>query len=178
MHKIILTLYILLVSFGAFASEQTINPKEIKPYFGDKEALGSGTLYFWGFKIYDAALWSDTKKDWDINKKLALRLKYARDISSKDLVDTSIEEIARLKDRDEKTLLRYNKILAKIFPSVKEGDTITAVNIPEKSKVVFYHNSKKIGEHSEKRFAYDFFSIWLAPETKAAELRGKLLGFE
>lgn len=178
MRKIILFVLITLFSFSVSASEKVSNPKEVKKYFGEKAPLGTGTLYFWGFKVYDAAFWSETKEDWDIDKKFILRLKYARDFTSESLVDTSIEEIARLKDRDEKTLSRYNEVLTKVFPSVKKGDTITAVNSPKNSAVIFYHNGKKIGEHTEKRFAYDFFSIWLDPETKAAELRGKLLGLE
>ena len=176
MHKIITAVLAALLIFSPLAA-QSKTPSEVAKYFGNKKPLGTGTLYWFGFKIYDAAYWSDFK-GFDVDKKFLLRLTYGRTIKGAELVDTSIEEIERIRDRDDKTLERYRTILTKIFPNVKEGDVIAAVNVPEENKIVFYFNGKKIGEHAEKMFAYDFFSIWLDPETKAASLRGKLLGLE
>ncbi len=173
MRKLLIVI-LLLLPFQVFAGQEK-NPPEIAKYFGNAQALGKGSFNWFLFKLYDGKLWSENKP-WKMSGKFALRLEYSRDISSADLVMTSLDEIKRLRNADDKKLKRYGKMLAKVFPEVKKGDTIAAINLPGENKVAFYHNGKLKGELDGGDFAVDFFSIWLDPNTQASVMREQLIG--
>lgn len=76
------------------------------------------------FHIYDGALWVENPP-WNFDQKFALTLFYQRDISKKEFIDTSIEELRRYySDIDEKEQgyrsqlhdMSYNKKLCIMTP--------------------------------------------------------------
>ena len=126
-----------------------------------------------GFAIYDARLWR-SGEHWQSDAPYALELTYRRNISASRLVSTSIEEMMRLGEKDEQRLRQWRSELEKVFPSVREGDTIVGLHEPGRGARFFY-NGKPSGSVQDAELAAAFFAIWLDPRTKAPELRARLL---
>lgn len=163
-------IFVLLIMAPLFCyGTESGTPPEVAKYFSDKPPLGKGSFSWYGLKIYDGRLWSKDDK-WSYNSSFALTLTYARDIDSEDLINNSITEMRRIDGIDDAKLNTYRRYLEKVFPDVKEGDTITAIYFPHE-KVIFFHNGTASGEVADKNFGKDFLNIWLSPKTKAKELQ-------
>lgn len=134
---------------------------------------GSGEMRWFGFAIYGAKLWR-SGETWRSDAPYALELSYRRNISAEQLVETSIEEIARLGEKDEQRLRQWRVALAQVFPAVRESDTIVGVHEPGRG-ARFFHNGRQTGRIDDAALASAFFAIWLDPRTKAPDLRARLL---
>ncbi len=105
----------------------------------------------------------------------AFVIEYARHFSGARLAATSVSEMRRLQLADEAQLKRWDAELARIFPDIEAGQTITGVNLPGQG-VRFLHQGKPIGSIDDPAFGRAFFGIWLNEQTRAAALRNQLLG--
>jgi hypothetical protein len=137
-------------------------------------SLGQGELRWFGLKVYRAALWVGGAR-YSPDQPFALALTYARDIPGERLVATSLSEMERLGWGDAASLARWRVELERVFPDVREGDTIVGVNLPGRG-ARFFHQGRSLGEVADQEFARAFFAIWLDPRTRAPELRAQLLG--
>lgn len=156
----------LCVALGAHASPL--------PHLSGYEAVGSGTLRFLGLRIYDATLWSPGGS-WAATQPFALELRYARSFDGAAIAKRSIEEIRAQRRLPDATLARWEAQLAAIFPDVRDGDRLIGVRTPG-AGASFYRGIQPIGRIDDERLAEAFFDIWLAPATRAPELRARLLG--
>jgi Chalcone isomerase-like len=138
---------------------------------------GTATLRVLLFKVYDATLWSSAEKTNPLEETapFALDITYALAVKRDDLVDTSIQEMTRLRNPNAATLSRWSASLKSVFPSVVSGDRLLGVSIPGKG-VRFYHNGKLTGEVTDSAFSEAFFAIWLDSNTKKPDVRRALLG--
>jgi hypothetical protein len=138
---------------------------------------GTATLRVLLFKVYDATLWSSAEKTNPLEEPapFALDITYALAVKRDDLVDTSIQEMTRLRNPNAATLSRWSASLKSVFPSVAAGDRLLGFSTPGKG-VRFYHNGKLTGEVSDTAFSDAFFAIWLDSNTKKPDVRRALLG--
>lgn len=135
---------------------------------------GQGEARWWGFKLYDAALWIDGRR-WSWQRPFALALRYSRSFSRGELVDASLKEIERLFEPERDSLVRWRGELEQAFDDVGEGDRLTGIFSPGVG-VTFYRNDDQIRRIDDERLARHFFSIWLDPRTRSPGLRARLLG--
>jgi hypothetical protein len=139
------------------------------------QKVGGGTLRFIGMKIYDAELWA--KPGFDVNKfteqPFVLKLTYARSLVGKLIAERSDKEIRQLGLADEMRRKVWLEQMIKLFPDVKQGDSLAAVYIPGKS-LTMLRNDALLGEIGDPEFARAFVSIWLHPDTSAPDLRKAL----
>jgi hypothetical protein len=91
------------------------------------------------------------------------------------LVSTSVSEMERLGWSDEGLLARWRSELERVFPDVREGETVVGVSLPGRG-AHFFHQGRSLGEVADPEFARAFFGIWLDPRTRVPGLREKLLG--
>lgn len=138
---------------------------------------GSGTLHWFGIKIYEAKLFAPGQLDPAqlSNRAFALELTYARDFSGKSIADKSIDEIKRLTFGNAEKRQNWQLQMQAIFPNVRTGDRIRGVHRPG-AGVSFFHNDKPIGSIEDPEFTQAFFAIWLDPKTAKPSLRRELLG--
>lgn len=125
---------------------------------------------FW--KLYDIQLYSADGTYIENTFPVALSITYARDITSSQLVQSTLDEWKRL------SLVykpQWTDQLQQIFPSVKSKDKIDFV-VNATGHNQFYFNHKLIGEISDPEFSQAFLAIWLSPETREPELRKKITG--
>ncbi len=74
----------------------------------------------------------------------------------------------------EAQLQRWEPELRRVFPDVKEGDSIVGVHYPGRG-AAFYHRGRATGEVVDAEFARLFFAIWLDPRSRSPSLRAALL---
>lgn len=137
-------------------------------------AVGSGTLRYLGFKIYDGSLWTATGR-WQPDAPYALELVYARNFDGDDIARRSVQEIAAQRDVNDATLARWESQMRALFPDVREGSRLTGLRVPGQG-VIYFDGSRRIGSIADEAFADAFFDIWLGPKTSAPKMRKKLLG--
>ncbi len=145
--------------------------KEIAPEW---RALGKGELRWFGLALYEASLWVSGKR-FEAAQPFALSLRYARNIPRSKLVSSSMSEMRRLGHADESQLKDWQQHLERVFPDVKEGETIVGVSVPGRG-ARFFHNGRSTGEVNDADFAQAFFAIWLDERTHSPDLRAQLLG--
>ena len=139
---------------------------------------GSGALRFFGFKAYDAYLWSAgaARSNPLTDKSLfALEIVYNTGIKAEEIVNVSLIEMARLRKLTDGQIKTWTADMQRFFPNVAQGDRLTGVQLP-KVGTRFFFNSRLVGEINDPAFGDAFFAIWLDEGTKRAELRRALLG--
>ena len=85
--------------------------------------LGQGNFRWFGFKLYDATLYTQQGQPFDWAQPFALSLRYARDIPSAKIVETSLEEMQRY-GLPENRRTSWREALAAAIPDVQQGDEI------------------------------------------------------
>lgn len=173
MIKILSQLALAFVLSSSVANAQTALWQQDLP---QAKVLGSGDLRWFGLHIYSAKLWAESAT-FDAKAKFALELTYQRNISRERFVDTSIDEIKRLRGDaiNPEVLHRWKMHMEKAFTDVKTGDQLIGVNLP-KIGCRFYNRDKLLAEIKDTEFADAFFSIWFDPRSKDSGLRKQLTG--
>ena len=169
MKRLGLSLLLLCVMHVAQAM-----PEVLREQGGSWRALGQGTMRWFGLALYTAELWT-SQLAYDPASPFALKLTYARSFSGVRIASASVDEMRRIGIRDEAQLVRWQGVMDKLFPDVREGDTLTGVNLPGRG-VAFYRGDTLLGEVNEPAFAAAFFGIWLDPRTREPGLRLQLIG--
>ena len=135
---------------------------------------GETVMRFFGMKVYDVRLWTQ-KKPFSHAEPFAIELVYDLAIKGKDIADRSVKEMRTQGAGNESKLRRWGAEMAKIFPDIKNGDTLIGVSVPGK-EARFYNHEKLIATIPDPEFAKAFFDIWLSEKTSVPALRQKLLG--
>ena len=138
---------------------------------------GSGVLRFFGFKAYDAYLWSSGGNTNPLlgNLPFALEIEYSTSLRAEEIVNVSLVEMARVRRLSEEQVKTWNQEMQRSFPSVKPGDRLLGVQVPA-AGTRFFHNGRLVSEINDPAFGNAFFAIWLDEQTKRPELRRDLLG--
>ncbi len=157
------------------SQENFFNLSEISENLSKPSRLGVHNLTVWGFKVYNIQLLSETKK-FSYQNKFAIVINYQRDFAKNNLIEKSIEEIARINEIKDLGLLKiYQNKLEEIFFDVKKGDRKTAFFDP-KNGVKLYFNGKFVGEIKDLIFAKRFVDIWLSDKSSYPQMTMDILG--
>ena len=167
---------LMIAAIAAAAPAPAPAPPAMVPAATAWHYRGSGTLRWFGFRIYDAMLWSEQRSAAiDTTQHFALMLTYHRNISSTRLVDTTLEEMQRLGSADSEQQQGWLAQLQQSFPDVRTGDAIVGLNHPDVG-VSFYHNGEMTATIADPTFAAAFFAIWFDPRSREPELQAALMG--
>jgi hypothetical protein len=159
---------------SASGSGQT--PAHVRKYVGDVPLAGTGRLTWYGFPVYDAALYASARFDLanPTAQSFVLELTYARRLDGKGIAEASRDEIERLGFGSEAERARWHEQMLKLFPNVEKGRRLAGVNMPG-AGARFYFDGEFLGSIDDPAFARAFFAIWLDERTKAPQLRESLL---
>lgn len=132
-------------------------------------------LSFLGFKLYDIEL-ERQEKTFSYNQKLAIKIKYNRSFSKKELVETSIDEICRINSIKRSDIEKlYQSRFEQLFVDVKKGDEKIAVFDPNFG-LELYYNGKLTEKINDPIFAKRFIDIWLSDKARFTKVRNILIG--
>ena len=151
-------------------------PAHVRKYVADVRLAGTGRLTWFGFHVYDAALF--VPPGFGLANASAqpfvLELTYARRLDGKAIAEASRDEIERLGFGTEAQRLRWHEQMLKLFPNVEKGRRLAGVNVPG-GGARFYFDGQFVGSIDDPEFARAFFAIWLDERTRAPQLRENLL---
>ena len=170
-RNILALMLLFLMPMGA---EALMLPEQVARDFPNLRLAGEGRLRWFGLNIYDATLWISGAR-WTGKQEFALDIRYARDIKSRRLVQTSADEMRRLGFGDERRLGKWVEEMTRVIPDVKKGEHLTGVNRPG-AGAEFYYQGQAIGSIADPEFARAFFAIGLDARTREPELRQSLIG--
>jgi len=145
-------------------------PSELAPLIEAERPAGCSEyrLLFWDF--YRAELWTDAR---DLpGEAYGLSLTYRSKFSRDELVEASIDEMARISGRPEADFDAARAEMARTFRDVVPGDRITAWRAAP-GRVIFFVNGAEMGALTQD--AELFLSIWLGEKTRHPEGRMALL---
>ena len=161
------------LAFGKYIS--FLDPKSefiISKYLGKKFLIGSANYSFLFWDIYDAELYSTSKK-YNSNE-LAIILKYNRSIDKETLIRETINDIKQQKSISNQQEEKWKSLLESIYIDTKTNKKFIAIKINNKS--IFYYNNKKLHESFDEEFNQLFFDIWLRSNSKNPDFTRTLLG--
>lgn len=152
-------------------------PAELQDVLPNAKLIGQTRLSVWGFKIYDARLWSPPGLNAGnfASQPLALELAYLRDFTAADIVERSLKEMRRSASVPATQAQQWTAEMLRVFPDVKAGDRVVFLHRPGVS-ASFWLNGRPVGEIADPEFARLFFGIWLSPQTSEPAMRLALLG--
>jgi Chalcone isomerase-like len=164
----------------AIANNSTTLPPELAAEFPGARLQGHGRLRFLGLRVYDAKLWVGTQAITDNTANLtslpfALELDYERNLKGKQVAARSLEEMKRQGDIPDDTAKRWLATMETLFPDIKKGDRLSALNVPGMG-ARFFMNGTLRGDVRDADFVRVFFGIWFSPKTSEPALREALLG--
>ncbi len=179
---IILLIFLLIFSKSVLAGQVFKIPEVVHKYYKNPVLMGQSSLYYWGFHIYDVKM-IVASSDLGSTSLLksggnsSLHVKYFRDIARQELIDSSIEEMQRVK-RGGFTIPegRYISYLESIYGDVKDGDIKIAVKTQK--GLDLYHNDRFMGSVDDIVFANLFFDMWLGTKAKHQNIRKELLNID
>src|ERR1700677_3285738 len=90
-----LLIYIMAVFYCTVALAGVQKPSEITPYINAVQSYGEGVYSQFLIKCYDASLWTDAKQ-WSMNVKFALSLRYRIHFTTQEIVQRSIAEMQHI----------------------------------------------------------------------------------
>lgn len=137
---------------------------------------GSARLRFFGFEVYDSALWvaPGFKAANYGQSALILELSYLRGLDGRAIAKRSIAEMRRAGPITAEQEQRWLAAMQQSFPDVKAGDHITGVHNPL-TGARFWFNGLARAPINDAEFSRLFFGIWLSPATSEPALRSALL---
>lgn len=134
---------------------------------------GTGVFSWSVFRFYRASLFQSGPMDG--HHPYALDLLYLRNLSAHQIVQTSIEEMLRLRPECQGATDAWGQSLANIIPDVGLSDRLIGVFEPGQG-VSFYSGHQLLGQIHSELFADAFGAIWLDEKTQSPSLRAALLG--
>ncbi|WP_158585632.1 chalcone isomerase family protein [Pseudooceanicola sediminis] len=135
--------------------------------------LGQARFTWLGIHIYDAALWSSAARfDWAA--PMALQLTYAMGIDGDDLLDTSMDEIARV-EGPSADLPQLKQQLARCMGTVDSGDRYVAASDGD-DHLRMWLNGRQTCDVSHPGIKRRFLGIWLGDDTRSPRLSRRLRG--
>jgi Chalcone isomerase-like len=171
MRIVLFQLRVWAMTFLLCATSFAGETRSIDQVFSPVKLQGSGRLTWWGFSVYDAALYRSTSLT---SPEFALDLRYQKSFKGVSIANRTTEEMKRI-GVPEAQAVSWGKQLAGFMPNVESGQNLTAVYTPNQG-TIFYHEGKQIAQIPGVDFPKAFFGIWLDQKTSAPKLREQLLG--
>ncbi len=169
------TLTALTIAVVCTAAHAQAAPREVETEFAAPNLQGQHTARFWGFRLFNAELWTPKAGDFSLDQEFALSLNYLYPFSKEVLARSSVEEIARVEGSSPEDHARLERKLVDCLVDVDKGTRITGV-AEAANRLVMYVNGRKSCTISYPNLRKRFFGIWLAPTSRDARGAKKLRG--
>ena len=136
----------------------------------DAELRGTAIFRYLGFPIYRARLFTSDGAPLDWQRDFGLELKYLRNVSQKDIVESTLREMKR-----SGKVLPVRDQLVRCFDDVGKGDRYLAVT-DGPDRIGFWRNGKRVCTLSYPQITQRFMAIFLGDNTRSKSFTRKLKG--
>ena len=134
------------------------------------EQRGEATFRFLGFPIYKARLFTQGGQPLDWSQDFGLELTYQRQLSQSDLVEATLQEMARMGNA-----LPIRDQLQKCYQPVEVGDSYLAVS-DGPDRLTFWRRGVPVCTLSQEAIKTRFMEIFLGKNSRSAGFTRALLG--
>lgn len=169
------TLAAILVAVICTAANAQAAPREVETEFTAPNLQGQHTARFWGFRLFNAELWTQKAGEFSFDQEFALSISYLYPFTKEVLARSSVEEIARVEGGAPEDHAKLEQQLMGCLVDVDKGTRITGV-AEAANRLVMYVNGRKSCSISYPNLRKRFFGIWLAPTSRDARGAQKLRG--
>ncbi len=170
-----LRIIVLVLSlFPALPTHAETPPNEVRQSVKNPGAVGQVVFRWFGVPLYEATLFTPSRRAFDWSTPLALQLVYARDISGKALIDATLSELDRIEGRQ----VDHREIGVKLtgcFRDVRDGDTYVAI-ADAADRIGFWLNGTRVCEFRHAGAKQRILGIWLSDDSRSARLARRLRG--
>ncbi|WP_170571282.1 hypothetical protein [Ruegeria atlantica] len=157
-------LSVALLTPGGLSASSGLNTLD------DAQLRGTATFRYLGFPLYDAQLFTSGGAAFNWSQDFGLELTYRRNLTQKALVNSTLDEMARIGRpapvRDQ---------LQTCFKAVNKGDRYLAVS-DGPDAVSFWLNGRKTCTMTYPGIKRSFMSVFLGENTRSAAFTQKLRG--
>lgn len=176
---LIVFLGLVIVPGRTLANEDS--PSQIHNW-NDWPVVGQAQLSWLFFDVYQSQLLSP-KGEYLVSQDvtphpIALRIKYQRDISRKQLLDATAEQWQKMGYSRVKNS-NWIEALSDIFPSIEDGDELVYVTDGSSGTFYFHRDTQRmlnVGSIQDEELNDAFLAIWLSPKSEYPQLRAQLIG--
>lgn len=176
---LIVFLGLVIVPGRTLANEDS--PSQIHNW-NDWPVVGQAQLSWLFFDVYQSQLLSP-KGEYLVSQDvtphpIALRIKYQRDISRKQLLDATAEQWQKMGYSRVKNS-NWIEALSDIFPSIEDGDELVYVTDGSSGTFYFHSGTQRmlnVGSIQDEELNDAFLAIWLSPKSEYPQLRAQLIG--
>ena len=141
-----------------------------KAAFSGASERGSAVYRYLGLPIYDATLYTKAGAPLDWNEDFGLQLRYLRNFTQYDLVESTMRELSRTGGT-----LPVRAQLEDCFSDVRKGDRFLAVT-DGPNRVNFWLNGNRTCTLSYPGITSRFMGIFLGENSRSASFTRKLRG--
>ena len=168
MEKVVFVILCLLcfTPVGAQADWKTRYP--------DLQVVGTGVLKVFFMEIYSLTLHSK-ERNYSVSDHFALEFDYKKSVSKKTIVDASMDELAKAPNVGSVEIKAWKQLLEKGISDMEAGKKATVV-FSKSGDVEFWLENRETFSFQDLKFAENFATIWLGPQTSHPKLRLALLG--
>ena len=168
MQKVVflITCFLFITPMGAQADWKTRYP--------DLQVVGTGILKVFFMDIYNLTLHSKGR-DYRVSDHFALEFDYKKSVSKKTIVDASINELSKVPNVGSIEIKAWKQILEKGIIDMQAGEKASVV-FSKSGDVEFWLENRETFSFQDLKFAENFATIWLGPQTSHPKLRLALLG--
>ena len=124
--------------------------------------------------IYNLTLHSKGR-DYRVSDHFALEFDYKKSVSKKTIVDASINELSKVPNVGSIEIKAWKQILEKGIIDMQAGEKASVV-FSKSGDVEFWLENRETFSFQDLKFAENFATIWLGPQTSHPKLRLALLG--
>ena len=153
-----------------FLALAAMQPQPAQAAFSGAQERGAATYRHLGFPIYQARLFTPGGAAFDWNAEFGLELRYLRNFTQYDLVESTMRELARTGGA-----LPIRGKLEACFTDVSKGDRFTAVT-QGPNRISFRLNGAPRCTLSHPQIKYRFMSIFLGENSRSKSFTRKLQG--
>jgi hypothetical protein len=145
-------------------------PSPATAAFSGASERGSAVYRYLGLPIYEARLYTNGGAPLDWNEDFGLELRYLRNFSQYDLVESTMRELNRTGSP-----LSVRAKLESCFKDVRKGDRFVGVT-DGPNRITFRLNGTRTCTLSHPQISYRFMGIFLGENSRSASFTRKLRG--
>jgi hypothetical protein len=179
--SVLLVLFLGLVFIPSRSSANEDSPPHEQSWRG-WPVVGQAQLSWLFFDVYQSELLSP-KGEYLVSQDvtphpMALRIKYQRNISKKQLLEATAEQWQKMGYSRSKNST-WIEVLSGIFPSIEDGDELVYVTDGSAGTFYYYRGTQQmlnVGSIVDEELNDAFLAIWLSPKSEYPKLRAQLIG--
>jgi len=148
----------------------SVQATTVKSALPGAELRGVATFRYVGFPLYEARLFTKSGAPLDWSKDFGLELKYLRNLSEYDLVESTMRELKRTG-----VALPLRRQLKQCYNDVRKGDRYVAVSKGQ-NQIEFWHNGERVCMLRHPQIKTRFMAVFLGENTRSKSFTRKLKG--